>query len=255
MEESIEIRINNTYTRLCDVYTFFASGEHFKTKKFDYGTLGQYKIILEFDQFKKEFPDSYKNYLNHYLSGYLFLQKEIERDVISSEQMAKLRPTVEPLLKHAGESIENMEYMMNQLFMPICYFSAVISNIILYLKEMLNPKNEPELQTKLTAKPIKGKSELNREQTALLFFYLRENQLITQPTNENLAMAISLITGYSSKQMQDILKAPGTDSNNLGKDNNGMKREDYKSIISQLEKLIDRIKRDYKTYSDKGELK
>lgn len=112
------------------------------------------------------------------------------------------------------------------------------------------PKEQPQ-----TLKPVAGKSQLNREQTALLFWYLRERSIIIQPDNTTLATAINLLTGHKDKQMKDILKVSGTPVYNIGKRGQRVDRNDFKTIISELQILIDQIKKDYKINSDNGELK
>jgi hypothetical protein len=117
-----------------------------------------------------------------------------------------------------------------------------------FISELQNPKEEPkEIQIQ---KP-KGKPILNREQTALLFYYLREKRLIAPtPQNQNLAAAIELLTGYSAKQFRDILKRPETPVYQLGKDQKGIKRTDLKELKNQLQTVLNKIDTDLAQYKD-----
>ena len=132
------------------------------------------------------------------------------------------------------------------------YQLETIENILI---KHLTP--EPDIREQMEptqiTKPLKGKPTLSREQTALLFFYLREKRIIAQPENQNLATAIELMTGYSAKQLKDVLKKPGKPSISLGKDNRTLTLEDFETLISELEKLITLIKKDKINNSEKGE--
>jgi hypothetical protein len=131
------------------------------------------------------------------------------------------------------------------------YWNHKINHIIKYLENILNPEIENKEPIKQTVKP-KGQTTLNREQTALLFFYLREKSMIAPGTQNNtLSEALELMTGISSKQIYEILKIAQTPAYQLGKYGHKVTPNDFQEVIEKLNELTDRIKKDMKTYSDK----
>lgn len=202
---------------------------------FSYISQDKLQISLDIDQFVKENPDTHIRYLKEFLRQYSLLQFVLFKN------------------DAFNYNICDEQYSNNILL------SETLNYIVSHLEWLLEEENsihDQKESVNKAEKQIKGKSKLSREQTALLFFYLRERQLISQPTNENLAIAVSMLTGHSKKQIQDIIKSPETPAFQLGKDNNNkVSRDDFKSLISELKDLVRTVEKDYKEYSDKSELR
>lgn len=233
MNEAIYDQVNNRYQFFLITYKAILTGDipdPETIKKYDgYDPFDHLKIAFELDQLEKEFPDKYIQYLEKFLVEYFDLASLFLNNVTRNDK------------------IEKTPY--NDAI------SACLDFLIFEINDRLKPKQTIQVQPQKDVKPLKGESVLNREQTALFFWFLREMRLIRKPTNGNLAKAIEILTGYSAKQMQDIIKSPGTEVKFLGKDNNGLKREDFKGLILALEKLTERVKKDYRTNSENNELR
>jgi len=215
----------------------------------DYYLTDRLQILNEIDSFIKGFPERKQTYLKPLLKHYRLIQKVISEnfgdDLLHSQSINNENPRSEKI----------------DLLIKIVYDTDFI---IKHLKELLKPEQakQPEppkaIQPKekpQTQKKPKGQTKLNREQTALLFFYLRENSLIAPNIQNNiLSTALELITENRANQYDDILRTPGTEAYKLGKDSN-LTRNDFKTLISELDKLNERIKREYKIYSENKELK
>ena len=118
-----------------------------------------------------------------------------------------------------------------------------------FIYELQNPKEE---QKEIQVVKPKGNPLLTREQTAILFYYLREKSLIApNPQNKHLSTAIELLTGYSAKQIADILTRPERPIYQLGKDQNGLKRNDLKELKNQLQNIVEQIDIDLNRYKDR----
>lgn len=192
------------------------------------------KICLEIDQFIKEYPETNKKYLQVLLNEYLSLQK------IKNIKVAVMIPNYDE------RDLNDYPHEIFDLFAAIDYITE-------YLTELLTPKTETQKQPKQTATP-KGQTQLNRNQTGLLFWYLREKSLILpKAENKNISKAIELMTGHSAGIMDDILKKPQTDVCKLGK-GKLVNKNDFDIVITELEKLIIRIKTDRQTNVENGEL-
>lgn len=176
--------------------------------------------------------DRNPDFLNLFLHKILQLENEIKYDWIN---FCELNP------QYKFEDIEkrNPEYSLYQQ----------LKRVIIQLETPEPDKEQPQ------PKQPKGKPILTREQTAVLFFYLRELRLIAQPQNKELATAINLISGYSNKQIYDILRKPETPIYQLGSEGKGLKREDLKILISMLEILKNKIETDLKTGNETNEFK
>lgn len=209
--------------------------------------LDRLEIVYEFDELKKQFPNDYRKYLEEYLEVYGMMQRTVDILFVRTENLEAMREKVaESLMKNPNEMSQEFYYLR---------LKEYVDYIVNYLETALISAGKVVNEVGIPSKNVKGLSVLNREQTALLFWYMREMRLINQPTNGNLAKAIQILTGYSAKQMQDILKSPGTDVRFFGKDGNGLRRTDYKVLIGTLEKLLEIVKKDYRTNSENNELR
>ncbi|MBL7965641.1 MAG: hypothetical protein JNK09_01490 [Prolixibacteraceae bacterium] len=207
-------------------------------------SIDRFKICSEIDQFKIKYPETYEKYLRQLLIEYTTLM--FSKD----DYISKYLPD------YNKEFID--QYGFYNLFSAIDYIVEHLKEIFKIddVRDILKDGNgvKPAEKEHKIRTP-KGKSILTREQNALLFFYLREKRLIAEPTNQNMAIAIKILSGYSESQMQEILKAPETPSHQLGKGNDKVSRNDFKSVITELENLLERIKKDYNAYSYNKELK
>jgi hypothetical protein len=90
--------------------------------------LHPYSYTIQFDQLKKDFPDTYKKYLESFLSGY------------------NLIPTVFSKFSPKERPKESLEYLLYKRL------NRCSETIIEHLKELLNSESEipPQLQTNLT---------------------------------------------------------------------------------------------------------
>jgi len=117
-----------------------------------------------------------------------------------------------------------------------------------FIRELQKPNEESE---SFHPQKPKGKPILTREQTTILFYYLREKLLIApNPQNQHLATAIEMLTGYSSKQIADILTRPERPVYHLGKDQSGVKKDDLIKVKNQLQNIIERISKDLEVHKE-----
>lgn len=239
MSESIYDQVKNRIANLLRIYSMFVSyTKRFEDKdpieyynnhpELEIISKDRYKVYIEIDQFVKEYPDTYKIYFD--------------------EEILPKYKTLLELINKQLQILNNRNPENKWLFIE--YFKINIEYIINHLEELLNPETAIQQQPKPITPP-KGQTVLTREQTALLFWYLREKSLIApRVTNQNLATAIDLMTGFKKKQIAEILKMPDTDVSKLGKDEDKVTQNDFRIIISQLKMLIVRIENDLKTNQD-----
>lgn len=213
----------------------------------EYNPVNRLKIIFDFDYFKKEFSPDHVKYFEDFNTQFGILYEAFNMLFISDEEFEKIKSSV------ANDLLLNPKPKNPQL-MYLLWFKEDLAYIINYLERELKSEEKVLEQLKKSSK-VKGQPKLTRNQTSLLFFYLRELLIIGRSTNENMAWAISILTGYAEGQIQDILRAPDTDAYQLGKDNDKVTRSDFKETISTIESLLERIKKDYKKYSDNNELR
>lgn len=185
-------------------------------------------FTIEFDQLKEEYPKTYKVFLGSILKAYMYLGNL-------------------PLLYQTYR-----DELENEIYISLL---NCIQTVISHLHGMLNL--EPDVQAKMQkdVKPSMAKPKLTRDQTALFFWYLREKSLITQFSNEDMSIAIESLTGYSSGQIQNVLRAAGTPVCQLGKDNKKVTKTDFKAVISTIEELLEKIKKDLRVNSENNELR
>lgn len=205
--------------------------------------------LSEIDTLKKKFPDTHQQYFCSLNSRYQRLSKWIKQYAEYFSQR-----------KHY-DKMNNLNLKEKHKIgadLALLKLEECVEIIIKHLQEYSMVEDNNNIETQEVQEQIKkpkGKSTFTREQIGLLFFYLRKKQIIAQPTNGNMAKAIQLLSGHSDKQIQDILKSPETPAYQLGKDNDKVTRNDFRTVISELQTLIDLIQKDFKTYSDNGELK
>ncbi len=197
------------------------------------------QLIWKLDCFKKDNPDNYEKYLNIFF---------MEFDEIW-ESFNDLNTRVwEPLFANGIMNTFDIN-LGNKAYTGLDCISATKRHII----ELIIPEIETQEQPKPITQP-KGKTQLNRNQTGLLFWYLREKSLIApKAENQNIAKAIELMTGHSAKVMADILKKPQTEVCKLGKEK-PVNKNDFDIVIAELEALIRSIKKDKLTNLENGEL-
>jgi len=249
MNESPLSKIERHSQLICDLYfamfdTIISPNGTVVTFEPD---LQRLEIVYEFDELRTRFPNDYRKYFEEYREVYGMMQRTVDMLFVRKEKLAAMREKVANCLDK-----NPIEYPQEYYYLRL---KDYIDYIVTYLENTLMPPDEMVKEDGKSSKIMKGLSILNREQTALLFWYLREMRLIGQPTNESLARAIEIVSGYSPKQSQDILKAPGTDVRFFGKDSSGLRREDYKVLIGTLEKLLEVVKKDYRINSEKNELR
>ena len=240
-------RIIESFSQLNEIYEKMFTDRHNGLPHCEYpetNDVDQFKICTEIDQFKIKYPDTYPKYLHQLLIEYatlMFSKNEFISDYLP---------------EYGNEFIDPWGY--GKLFTSIDYIVDHLKDIfkiedVRDISKLINGVKTVEKDQKIPNP--KGRTVLTREQTTLLFWYLREKKLIAQPTNENIAHSVTILTGYSKKQIQDIIKSSGTPVYLLGKDNDKVTRNDFRTVISELETLIETIKKDFKTYSDNMELK
>jgi len=201
-----------------------------------------FKYTIEFDQLKNEFPDTFRIYLQQFLQDYEYIKTNNE-DYKTDNKEFRLDPP-----NSQDSKMKDIQLSMFEVF------SYSLDVIIKHLTELLTPEAEAQESTKPTAQP-KGQTQLNRNQTGLLFWYLREKSLIApKAENQYIAKAIELMSGHSAGIMADILKKPGSEVCKLGKDDKTVNKTDFDIVIDELEKMIKRIKKDRLINLDNGEL-
>ncbi|WP_319229691.1 hypothetical protein [Draconibacterium orientale] len=197
-------------------------------------------IASEIELFAKQFPDTHTKYLKPLLYGFKGLLQTIHNRFSDIE----FEKQVNGQIKTTMFVNPNAEDYLKRLVIV-----NVVQNVVYqieHLEDLLHIK-----ESTINSKRPKGKPTLTREQTATLFYYLREKRLIAPDAqNQHISKAIELITGYSSKQIGDILKRPETPIYQLGKDQKEVKKHDLKELKNQLNSIIERINTDLVTYKD-----
>lgn len=220
--QKIKNRVGDLMERFGKIITGILPIDNSKFKAIDH-----IEFLIEVDLLIKEFPVNHKVYL-----------------VDLFNILSVLKFHTDNLMESGIEPVKSEMKCLSEHMQPI----------IECLTEVFNPEIETQEQPKSSSTPI-GHTLLNRNQTAMLVWYLREKSLIAPKTeNKNIAKAIELMTGHSAGIMEDILKKPGSDVCKLGKDNKTVDKNDFDIVISELEKLIIRIKKDRTINLENGEL-
>lgn len=201
-------------------------------------TIDKFQITNEIDLFVSKNKETYKKYLTHLL----------ERFELITRMIAEFEPEYIIDARQHGFGITSKAIDTDKGYL-ISIIVNDVNFIIDHLKGILQPNTPAKEQPKPT-KPPTGQQTITREQTALLFFYLRETRLIKQTDNQDLAAAISLLTGYSVSQIEQIIKVPETPVNRIGKGSQRITKRDFRGLISELNKLIARIEKDLNKYHD-----
>jgi hypothetical protein len=208
----------------------------------------------DYDKLLKEVKQEHENPFGYFNEIYL-QNKERNPDFLKLCLNAILRRESELMADWIGVMNLNPQFNYEDIIKhnPEYSFCQDLKHWILETEQPEQEKEIPATNPEAKGQPIqkpKGKPTLTREQTAILFYYLREKCLTAQPLNKDIAKAIQLISGYQQKQIEDILRRPETPVYQLGKDGKGIKRNDLKTVKSQLENIISKIDSDLSKYEN-----